>query len=76
MGKKNRRVRAKVQVLMEVEADSVWGGDTSWDQIAKQAEDGVHGLLMNGNALALKDLPQRIISLKMISVTVKEEASS
>ncbi len=67
------RLRAVVQVVMEVEADSVWGSDTSWDQIAKQAEDSVTGLLVGGNALALKELPRRIKSLKTVEVKIRKE---
>ena len=69
------RVRAVVRVVLDVEADSVWGTETTWDQIARQAEDGVRGLLTNGNALALKELPRRIKSLQMIEVKVHPEGT-
>jgi hypothetical protein len=70
---KKRRVRAIVTVVLEVESGSVWTGDTSFDQIAKQAEDGIEGMLLSGNDLALKDLPRRIQSVKMTGVRVVPE---
>lgn len=71
----DRRVRAVVQVVMEIEAGSVWSGDTTWSDIARQAEDGVRGLLTGGNVLALKELPRKIKSLRMVEVQVFEEGS-
>jgi len=68
-----KRLRAVVRVTMDVEAGSVWGSDTSWEQIEKQAIDGVRGLLMNGNVLALKDLPRKIRGLEMVEVRVMPE---
>ena len=68
-----KRVRATVRVVMDVEADSVWTSETTWDQISKQAEDSVNGLLLNGNSLTLKEIPKRIKSLKVIEVNVREE---
>lgn len=70
------RVRAVVRVTMDVEAGSVWSSDTTWDQIAKQAEDGVRGLLLNGNPLTMKDLPRRILSLTTTAVIVRKEADA
>ncbi len=70
-----RRVRAMVRVVLDVEADSVWGGDCSWDQIAKQAEDSVRGLLTNGNPLCLKEIPHRIKSFEVVEVKVRTEGS-
>ncbi len=69
----SNRLRAVVRVVMDVEADSVWGGDTTFDQVAKQAQDGVEGLLTNGNILCLKDLHRRIKSLEVIEVRVIKE---
>ncbi len=68
-----KRVRAVVRVIMDIDSDSVWGDDCSFLQIAKQAEDGIRGLLTNGHALALKTLPRRIRSLEMVEVIVKPE---
>ena len=68
-----KRVRATVRVTMDVEADSVWGSDTTWEQIYKQAEDGVCGLLTNGNELALKNLNRRIKNLQVVQVVVSPE---
>lgn len=68
-----KRVRATVKVILEIEADSVWSADTTWDQIAKQAEDGVRGLLTQHNALTLKEIPNRIRSLQMVEVVVRSE---
>jgi hypothetical protein len=67
------RVRAVVKVILEVEADSVWSSNTTWDQIAGQAEDSVRGLLTSGNALAMRTLPQRIMSLQMVEVKIRQE---
>jgi hypothetical protein len=69
-----RRVKAIVRVVMDVEADGVWGGDCNWDQIAKQAEDSVRGLLTNGNELTLKEIPRRIRGLDVVEVVVRNEA--
>lgn len=73
MAMSNIRVRAVVRVIAEIEADSVWGGDTTWEQIAKQAEDGVRGLLTNNNAAALAGLTRRIRSLEFVGVNVRPE---
>jgi hypothetical protein len=67
---KEGRVKAVVQVVLEIQADSVWSTGTTWDQIAKQAEDSVRGLLTNDNPLTLKEIPRRLVSLKMIEVKV------
>lgn len=66
------RVRATVRVVLDVEADSVWSGDTTWDQIAKQAEDDVRGLLTTNNELLLREIPKRIKSLRTVEVIVTE----
>lgn len=71
----NERVRAIVRVVIDVDSDSVWGSDTTWDQIAKQAEDGVRGLLTNNNPLTLKNIPLSIKSLQVVEVIVRKEAS-
>lgn len=68
-----KRVRATVRVVMDVEASSVWNGDTTWEQISKQAEDDVRGLLTNGNKLRLEEIPRRIKSLEVIHVVVSSE---
>lgn len=68
------RVRATVQVVLEVEADAVWSTDTTWDQIAKQAEDSVRGLLTNNNDLTLKEIPRRIKSLQVVEVKIRAES--
>lgn len=70
----SKRVRAMVRVVMDVESDSVWGSETTWDQIATQAEDGVRGMFLNGNPLAMKDIPHRIKSLEVVEVRVTPEA--
>lgn len=70
----NQRVRAMVRVVLDIEADSVWGDNCSWSQIAKQAEDSVRGLLMNGNPLCLKEIPHRIKSFEMVEVKVRPES--
>jgi hypothetical protein len=70
------RVRAVVQVVLDVEAGDVWSTDTSWDQIAKQAEDSVRGLFTHGNELAMKDIPRRIKKLRVTEVLVKREEES
>lgn len=73
MGK--QRVKAVVRVTVDIEDDSVWGDDCTFAQIAKQAEDGVRGLLTSGNELALKGLNRRIRSLEFVEVrVVKEDA--
>ena len=68
------RVRAIVRVVMDVEADSVWGSGTTWDQIAKQAEDGVRGMLTNGNKyITSEDIARTIRSLEVVEVRVLKE---
>ncbi len=52
MGKKT--VKATVRVVVDVEADSTWSSDTSFDQISSQAEE----------------IPRRIRSIEFISVRV------
>jgi len=69
----NKRVRAIVRITLDVEADSVWGGECTFDQIAKQAEDGVRGLFTNSNPLTLKDVPRRIKSMEMVQVIISPE---
>lgn len=69
------RVKAVVRVVIEVEADSVWSSDTTWDQIEKQAEDSVRELLTNLNPLTVKDIPKRIVSLQVLEVKVRKERS-
>ncbi len=66
----DKRVMAVVRVTMDVEADSVWTADTTWEQIAKQAEDSVRGVLTNNNPLSLVHLPRRISNLQMVEVKV------
>lgn len=73
MSNSKKRVRAVVRVTMDIEADSVWGGDCNWDQIAKQAEDEVRGLLTSGNPLRLPGIPRRIKSLEVVQVIVSSE---
>ncbi len=68
-----RRVKAIVRVTLDVEADSVWNGDCTFEQIAKQAEDGVRGLLTQGNPLNAHELPRRIKSMEMVEVRVVSE---
>ena len=69
------RVRAIVRVVMDVEADSVWGTGTTWDQIAKQAEDGVRGMLPNGNKyITSEDIARKIRRLEVIEVQVRKES--
>lgn len=68
-----KRVRAVVRVVLEVEADSVWSTDTTWEQISKQACDSVKGLLSSGNELALRSLWHRIKGMTMIEVKVRQE---
>ncbi len=70
------KVRAIVRVVMEVDSNSVWSGSTTWDQISKQAEDAVRGLLTGGNELALKDLQWLIKSLKFVGVKIIREGDS
>lgn len=67
------RIRAIVRVVLEIEADSVWSGDTTWAQIEKQAIDGVTGLLTQSNPLTLKTIPHRIKSLEMVEVKIRKE---
>jgi hypothetical protein len=67
------RVRAVVRVIMDVESDSVWSGTTTFDQIAKQAADGVKGMLTSNNELLLKDIPRRVKSVECIEVKVYPE---
>lgn len=62
-----------MKVVLEIEADSVWGTDCTFDQIIKQAEDGVRVLLTNDNPLSLKDIPRKIRSLEMVAVRVQKE---
>lgn len=69
---KEGRVRAIVRVVLEVEADSVWGTDTTWEQISKQAEDGVRGLFTNNNIHCLQEIPRRVKSLEVIEVKVRK----
>jgi len=59
---------------MDVEADSVWGSSTTWDQISKQAEDGVRGMFLNGNKHAMQEIPHRIKSLEVVEVRVTPES--
>ncbi len=68
MGKKT--VKATVRVVVDVEADSTWSSDTSFDQISSQAEDGVRNLLTGGNKLLAEEIPRRIRSIEFISVRV------
>lgn len=67
------RVKATVRVVLDIEADGVWGSDCTCDQIAKQAEDNVRGLLIHGNELALAKIPKRISSLEVVEVIVRKE---
>jgi hypothetical protein len=69
------RVKATVRVVMDVEDDSVWGSDTTWEFIVKDAENGVRNVLTQGNELALKALQRRIKSVQMVSVTFKHEGA-
>lgn len=73
---KEGRVKATVRVVMDVEADSVWGSGTTWDQISKQAEDGVRGLLTSGNKFLSEQIPRRIKSLEVVHVVVYPEGSN
>lgn len=69
----NKRVRAVVRVILDVESESVWASDTTFDQITKQACDDVRGLLTSGNDLALKNLTRRIRGLEVVEVKVAAE---
>ena len=68
-----KRVKAVVQVVLDVESDSVWGTDTTWEQIAKQAEDSVRGLFTSGNKLILEQIPRKIKSLQIVEVKIRAE---
>jgi len=70
------RLKAVVRVVLDVEADSVWSDNTTFQQISNQSCDDVRGMLTNGNILALKDLPRRIKSLEMVEVKIIREKSS
>lgn len=39
------RIKAIVRVVIDVKVDSVWGSDTTWDQIAKQAMTQAEGMI-------------------------------
>lgn len=69
----NHRVKATVRVVLDIEADSVWGSDCTFEQIEKQAISDVHGLLLNDNPLCLKTLCKRIKTLETIEVRVIKE---
>ena len=69
------RVKATVRVVLDIEAHGAWGSDWTCDQIAKQAEDSVRGLLTNNNELTLKEIPKRIRSLEVVEVIVRKEKS-
>ncbi len=51
----------------------MWSSETTWDQISKQAEDNVRGLLLNGNKLTLPEISHRIKSLEVVEVRVTHE---
>lgn len=70
----NKRLRAVVRVVLEVESDSVWSDSTTFEQVSKQACDDVRGLLLNGNLITLGQLPRRIKSLETVEVIVMLEA--
>ncbi len=67
------RVRAVVRVVVDIEADSVWSGTTTFDQIKDQASSGVINMLQSGNELMLKDIPRRVHAVELLSVTVTPE---
>jgi hypothetical protein len=69
-----KRVKAIVRVVLDVEAGGVWGGECNWDQIARQAEDSVRGLLTNSNKLSAAEIPRRIRALEMTEVRVVPES--
>jgi hypothetical protein len=70
-----RQLKAIVRVVLEVEDDSTWSADTNFDQIAKQAEDGVRGLLTSGNNLLAGEISRRIRGIQMVSVRVFDSST-
>lgn len=71
--KKTKRVKAITRVVIDVEADAVWGGDCTFDQIYKQAEDSIRGLLTSRNDVVLAEIPKRVKSIEVVEVRVTEE---
>lgn len=68
--KSDKRVKAIARVVLEVEADGVWGGDCTFDQIYKQAEDGIRGLFTSRNGTILAEVPKRVKSITVVEVRV------
>jgi len=61
----DRRLKAYVRVMIDIDADSVLGRNTTWDNV-EQATDAVRNLLTSGNKLALEALPQHIRSVETV----------
>lgn len=70
--KSERHVKAVARVLIDVDVNSVWSGDCTFDQIYKQAEDSVRGLLTQRNGEAIAGLPKRVKSIEVVEVRVTE----
>lgn len=71
----NVRIKAVVRVVLDVEADSVWSGETTWNQVAEQAANGVRGLFTNSNIHTLKDIPRVVKNIEVVEVKVRLENS-
>ena len=69
------RMKATVRVVLEVEADSVWGDDTTIAQVVKQASADVIALLTGDNPhLTVKDIQSRVRGVDCVEVRVYKES--
>lgn len=66
-----KRLKAVVRVEIDIEADSVWSSDASFEQVEKQAIIDIRGVLTQPEFTNGK-----IRSMKVVEVRVRPEVSS
>lgn len=66
-------VRARVQVTLEVECHSAWGGDCNLNQVRRQATDEAIGLVTQNRKLEMTRQVTIIGDPKVTAVLVESE---
>lgn len=66
----NTSVKAIAKVVLEIEASGVWSGDSTFDQIYRQACESVKGLLSSESDVILRSIPKRVSSVEIVEVRV------
>jgi hypothetical protein len=70
MSEKRITAKAIIRVTVEIRADSLWGADTTIDQIHRQALDDVLGKIRNGQNVTAE---MKLVSEPQVISIITEE---